>query len=105
MAQLGMKPGTFVWSELATRDTKRAKTFYTEFLPQALLDVLEPALAQDRVNFHTAIKFWVDDIDGKLPGEERGIQDDAPKATTSVGKDAIGKKTKSSSRKKLEKVS
>ncbi len=30
MAQLGMKPGTFGWSELATRDTKRAKAFYTE---------------------------------------------------------------------------
>ena len=25
---------------------------------------VEIALAQDRVNFHTAIKFWVDDIDG-----------------------------------------
>jgi len=30
MAQLGMQPGTFGWSELATRDTNRAKAFYTE---------------------------------------------------------------------------
>jgi len=27
---MGMTPGTFGWSELATRDTKRAKAFYTE---------------------------------------------------------------------------
>ena len=47
----------------------------------------------------------IDDIDGKLPGEDRGIQDNAPKANTSVGNDAIGKKTKSASKKKLEKVS
>jgi Mn-containing catalase len=47
----------------------------------------------------------IDEVDGKLPGEERGIQDDAPKTTTSVANDALGRKTKSSSRKKLEKVS
>jgi hypothetical protein len=47
----------------------------------------------------------IDEIDGKLVGEERGIQDDAPKAITSVGKEAIGKKSKVSGRKKLEKVS
>lgn len=29
-AQLGMAPGAFGWSELATRDTARAKAFYTE---------------------------------------------------------------------------
>jgi len=29
-AQLGMIPGTFGWSELATRDTKAAAAFYTE---------------------------------------------------------------------------
>lgn len=34
----------------------------------------------------------VGDINGKLPGEERGRQDEAPKATTSPGEDAIGKK-------------
>src|SRR6185369_3007044 len=43
----------------------------------------------------------IDEIDGKLVGEERGIQDDAPKAITSVGKEAIGKKSKVSGRKKL----
>jgi Mn-containing catalase len=47
----------------------------------------------------------IDEVDGKLPGEERGIQDDAPKTTTSVANDALGRKTKSSSREKLEKVS
>jgi len=47
----------------------------------------------------------IDEVDGKLPGEERGIQDDAPKETTSVAKDALGKKTKATSKKKLEKVS
>jgi predicted enzyme related to lactoylglutathione lyase len=30
IAQLGPVPGTFGWSELATRDTAAAKTFYTE---------------------------------------------------------------------------
>jgi Mn-containing catalase len=38
----------------------------------------------------------VDDINGKIPGEDRGKQDDAQKATTSVGEDAIGAKTKAS---------
>lgn len=47
----------------------------------------------------------IDQVDGKLPGEDRGIQDDAPKAITSVGKAAIGKKTKAKSSKKLEKAS
>jgi Mn-containing catalase len=45
----------------------------------------------------------VDQIDGKLSGEDRGIQDEAPKATTSVGKQAIGKK--SSKKGILEKIS
>jgi Mn-containing catalase len=31
----------------------------------------------------------VQDINGKLPGEERGKQDDAQKATTSPGKEAL----------------
>lgn len=44
----------------------------------------------------------IDDIDGKLPGEDRGIQDAAPKAITSVGKKAIGKKN---GKKKLDKAS
>jgi Mn-containing catalase len=44
----------------------------------------------------------VDQINGKLSGEDRGIQDDAPKATTAVGKRAIGKKSKKGI---LEKVS
>jgi Mn-containing catalase len=44
----------------------------------------------------------VNQIDGKLPGENRGIQDHAPKATTAVGNRAIGKKTKKGI---LEKVS
>jgi Mn-containing catalase len=34
----------------------------------------------------------VDDINGKIDGEDRGKQDDAQKATTSLGDDAIGKK-------------
>lgn len=34
----------------------------------------------------------VGDINGKIDGEERGRQDEAPKATTSPGDDAIGKK-------------
>ena len=29
-AQLGLTPGTFCWSELATRDTRAAKVFYSE---------------------------------------------------------------------------
>ncbi|HZY62323.1 MAG TPA: manganese catalase family protein, partial [Edaphobacter sp.] len=32
----------------------------------------------------------IGDIDGKLPGEDRGKQDEAQKATTSPGKEAIG---------------
>ena len=34
----------------------------------------------------------VDDIDGKIDGEERGKQDEAQKATTSAADEAIGKK-------------
>jgi Mn-containing catalase len=34
----------------------------------------------------------VGDINGKIGGEERGLQDKAPKATTSPGDEAIGKK-------------
>jgi Mn-containing catalase len=34
----------------------------------------------------------VGDINGKIDGEERGLQDSAPKATTSPGDDTIGKK-------------
>lgn len=34
----------------------------------------------------------VQNIHGKIPGEERGRQDEAPKATTSPGEDTIGKK-------------
>jgi len=45
----------------------------------------------------------INQIDGKLKGEERGIQDEAPKATTSVGTKAIGKK--SSKKGLLDKVS
>jgi Mn-containing catalase len=33
----------------------------------------------------------VADINGKIPGEDRGKQDDAQKATTSAGQKAIGK--------------
>ena len=47
----------------------------------------------------------VEEVEGKLLGEDRGLQDDAPKAITSVGKAAIGKKTKAKSSKKLEKAS
>jgi len=36
----------------------------------------------------------VQDINGKLPGEDRGKQDDAQKATTSPGKDALQYKSK-----------
>jgi Mn-containing catalase len=35
----------------------------------------------------------VGDIDGKIDGEDRGRQDEAPKATTSPGDEAIGKKS------------
>jgi len=35
----------------------------------------------------------VGDINGKIPGEERGKQDEAQKATTSPGDEAIGKKS------------
>jgi Mn-containing catalase len=38
----------------------------------------------------------VGDINGKVPGEDRGKQDDAQKATTSVGEDAIGLKAAAS---------
>lgn len=34
----------------------------------------------------------VQNINGKISGEERGRQDEAPKATTSPGEDTIGKK-------------
>jgi Mn-containing catalase len=34
----------------------------------------------------------VGDINGKIGGEERGLQDKAPEATTSPGDEAIGKK-------------
>jgi Mn-containing catalase len=34
----------------------------------------------------------VQDIDGKLKGEDRGKQDDAQKATTSAADESIGKK-------------
>jgi Mn-containing catalase len=34
----------------------------------------------------------VGDINGKIPGEDRGKQDDAQKATASPGDEAIGKK-------------
>jgi Mn-containing catalase len=34
----------------------------------------------------------VRDINGKIDGEERGLQDNAPKATTSPGDEAVGKK-------------
>jgi Mn-containing catalase len=47
----------------------------------------------------------VGQIDGKLPGEERGIQDAAPRATTSVGKQAIGKREGTSKKRVLDKVS
>jgi Mn-containing catalase len=40
----------------------------------------------------------VRDIDGKIAGEDRGKQDDAQKATTSVGDNALGKKSAGSSR-------
>jgi Mn-containing catalase len=33
----------------------------------------------------------IGDIDGKIPGEDRGKQDDAQKATTSVGDEALGR--------------
>jgi Mn-containing catalase len=35
----------------------------------------------------------IQDIDGKLPGEDRGKQDDAQKATTSALAESIGKKS------------
>jgi Mn-containing catalase len=38
----------------------------------------------------------IGDINGKLPGEDRGKQDDAQKTTTSVGTDAIGMKAPAS---------
>jgi len=44
----------------------------------------------------------IDEIDGKLQGEDRGIQDDAPKAASSVAGKSIGKKT---SKRKLDKAS
>jgi Mn-containing catalase len=44
----------------------------------------------------------IDEIDGKLQGEERGIQDDAPKAVSSVAQKSIGKKT---TKRKLDKAS
>jgi Mn-containing catalase len=44
----------------------------------------------------------IDKINGKLPGEDRGIQDAAPKAVTSVANASIGKKN---SKKKLDKAS
>ena len=44
----------------------------------------------------------IDEINGKLQGEDRGIQDDAPKAVTSVAEKSIGKKT---SKRKLDKAS
>lgn len=40
----------------------------------------------------------VETIDGTIPGEERGRQDDAPKATTSPGNEAIGKKAAATAR-------
>jgi Mn-containing catalase len=45
----------------------------------------------------------IDKIDGKLPGEDRGIQDDAPKAVTSVASKSIG--IKKSGKRKLDKAS
>jgi Mn-containing catalase len=36
----------------------------------------------------------VEDVDGKIGGEDRGKQDEAQKATTSPGRQAIGKKAK-----------
>jgi Mn-containing catalase len=40
----------------------------------------------------------VRDINGKIAGEDRGKQDDAQKATTSVGDEALGKKAAGSSK-------
>jgi Mn-containing catalase len=45
----------------------------------------------------------IDKIDGKLPGEDRGIQDAAPKAVTSVASKSIG--IKKSGKRKLDKAS
>ncbi len=36
----------------------------------------------------------VEDVNGKINGEDRGKQDEAQKATTSPGSQAIGKKAK-----------
>lgn len=47
----------------------------------------------------------VGDIDGKIPGEDRGKQDDAQKATTSVADHAIGKKRSSSVKPRAERSS
>ncbi len=40
----------------------------------------------------------VQDIDGKIDGEDRGKQDEAQKATTSAADEAIGKKNAAKSR-------
>jgi len=40
----------------------------------------------------------VRDINGKIAGEDRGKQDDAQKATTSVADEALGKKGAGTSR-------
>jgi Mn-containing catalase len=47
----------------------------------------------------------VQDIDGKLPGEDRGKQDDAQKATTSAAAKSIGEKSAGNGSARLRKNS